>query len=258
MEIAGDPFQTPWALGDCTAQDWHPGDYIPARCNCLVTTPTFGRIRRTRYIAADARACVFEMAPNATSAIPRTARKPPKKMKVALLSIRLLPPMIPAPWDAQPIPTSRSITPMTIGIALLIFPSSFGRLADILGVVRNLNIQARLAEQSREVGPYSHSSRWAIDWCGRWDSNPRTPKGLEPQSNAVGHAGRLPRECGWFFEALKCFRELSGPTSRWPLFRTRGLGLMTRRSRRPRRGSRRHFWRAPLLAGGPPCSRSPG
>ena len=29
-------------------------------------------------------------------------------------------------------------------------------------------------------------------WCGGWDSNPRTPKGLEPQSNAVGHAGRPP------------------------------------------------------------------
>ncbi len=30
-------------------------------------------------------------------------------------------------------------------------------------------------------------------WCGRWDSNPRTPKRLEPQSSAFGQAGRLPR-----------------------------------------------------------------
>ena len=29
--------------------------------------------------------------------------------------------------------------------------------------------------------------------CGRWDSNPRTPERLEPQSSAFGHAGRLPR-----------------------------------------------------------------
>ena len=30
--------------------------------------------------------------------------------------------------------------------------------------------------------------------CGGWDSNPRTPKGWEPQSHAVDHAGRPPRE----------------------------------------------------------------
>ena len=30
------------------------------------------------------------------------------------------------------------------------------------------------------------------EWCGRWDSNPRTPERLEPQSSAFGHAGRLP------------------------------------------------------------------
>ena len=28
--------------------------------------------------------------------------------------------------------------------------------------------------------------------CGRWDLNPRTPKRLEPQSSAFGHAGRPP------------------------------------------------------------------
>ncbi len=31
-------------------------------------------------------------------------------------------------------------------------------------------------------------------WCGGRDSNPRTPKGWEPQSHAVDHAGRPPRE----------------------------------------------------------------
>ena len=30
------------------------------------------------------------------------------------------------------------------------------------------------------------------DWCGGWDSNPRTPKRQEPQSCAFDHAGRPP------------------------------------------------------------------
>jgi hypothetical protein len=35
-----------------------------------------------------------------------------------------------------------------------------------------------------------------LSWCGRWDSNPRTPTGQEPQSCAFDLAWQLPRETG--------------------------------------------------------------
>src|SRR5579864_4208475 len=90
-------------------------------------------------------------------------------MKVGLLSIKLLPPIIPAPCEAQPIPMSRSITPAIIGMAFLILhPSRLANILDLFKIGRRIAVSERSAPSSPLR--LSYSSTWNGGAAFPWTS----------------------------------------------------------------------------------------